>query len=601
MSNLSLPDLYAYSLENSELFDTHLLLEDEIRQIEVAAHRAVLNLNCLYFHTKSSFEKKVFTASDLNLSVEKIIVPDAFSAYDLILSFYGIDSNCGRREEWERKIFKVLSQDYFQTRKGWEESYLDLCRLEVNSEQAFADMLLAVRLVEQRMKIFEPSHDYSLAANVVENRGSFPLPPSYQAWVEEKEYVSEWEVAWMQNGLLHTYHPKKGKNTESNHFSTLLQGKEISCARSLLSPDKKTEVFLHRETKRVLVWDKKTMEWAVWQMNARQLECPHVFPRLNESYLLDCGFLQSGKYYYDNISFNGKSIIMYDEDDMVFFNPLNLKDGDEIIVFPEDEAVEDEEDEEDDEEDEEDEEDKDKDKDKEDKEEDQKITYSKYLKGTKMHASRFSWIHEWMYKGLKEEDLELNFIGPSINNILLHFEYTAYISGVVKRGLATILYKKSSDFDLTGYKKDYMFTQKHVLVDYKKYPEIFSWEKKESDFSLGDALYECEAFQVKATIIFPHGNLTILCENHFDLSVTFRRKGFSAEGEKWEKGELLYKNVFPRMKIHPDFYLQFSPNGKYLFFCRKGELICLDWMKVENSSPEDLRVVASGVYGFITM
>jgi len=578
MSYLSLSDLYFYSLEKPEFFDTHLLLEDETRQIEISAHRVVLDLSSLYFRNKSNFEKRAISVEGSKAERGKMIVPDAFSAYDLILSFYGIESNCGQREEWQRKIFKVLSQDYFQTLKGWEESYLDLCLVEIDSQRGFADLLLANRLLEQGMRIFEPSHDYSLAVNVVKNRGNIPLPPSYQAWIEEKKYVSEWKVAWMQGGLLHTYHPKTGERIESDYFSASLQGEEIPYARNLLSPDKETEVVLHRETRRVLVWDRKSMEWAIWQMDE------DIGPKIESksSNLLDCGVLIGGGKGY-KISFNGGNIILYEENEGIeIFHPLNLGNvskGDENEIK----------------------------------------TYSGKLKGI---ANSFQCDYEHDYdwedvnymkkyipyyrEGEERDYFSLTVICPSADHNFLHFrcyssvyQYSSCENEKFK-GVTTIeLLEERAIIKDLGYDKEYMITKNEVLVDCG--PKVRFFSGVEGELSLGKATYDCEGFRVEASVKIPRKKESLFDEKHFDLSVTYRRKDFSAEGEKWKEGELLYEKIFPRMKIHPDFCLQFSPDGKYLFFCRNDELVCLDWLKVETPCSEDLRVFARGLNSFIVM
>ncbi len=81
--------------------DIELVFSNGTQQVTVQAHKLVLASGCDYFHKMFNFNRDITTT--------KIIVDEPNVAYDVIASFYGINSNSKNYPEWRHvlEIFKT--------------------------------------------------------------------------------------------------------------------------------------------------------------------------------------------------------------------------------------------------------------------------------------------------------------------------------------------------------------------------------------------------------------------------------------------------------------------------------------------------------------
>ncbi len=88
-------------LTNKRYTDIELVFSNSTHQITMGAHKAILASSCQYFGKMFNFNGDITTT--------KIIVDEPNIAYDIILSFYGINSNSSNYPEWQYilEIFKT--------------------------------------------------------------------------------------------------------------------------------------------------------------------------------------------------------------------------------------------------------------------------------------------------------------------------------------------------------------------------------------------------------------------------------------------------------------------------------------------------------------
>lgn len=87
--------------------DLKLTLEDATAQITIDVHKIILYRACVYF------EKLLTSFREKDLEEFTIGVPNAYVCYDIIMGFYGVDTNCGDLEKWKHALVRIKCYDFF--------------------------------------------------------------------------------------------------------------------------------------------------------------------------------------------------------------------------------------------------------------------------------------------------------------------------------------------------------------------------------------------------------------------------------------------------------------------------------------------------------
>ena len=102
MNNNKLIDAY-----DKQLFtDLKLILTDESNTITMLIHKIILFANCTYF------EKMLTGYKEAEQNEIVIHVPNAYVAYDIIISFYGKEANYGNLPKWKHILETIICSDF---------------------------------------------------------------------------------------------------------------------------------------------------------------------------------------------------------------------------------------------------------------------------------------------------------------------------------------------------------------------------------------------------------------------------------------------------------------------------------------------------------
>lgn len=98
-----LPNLY----NSGDLADIELIISDDYQTINIQVHRLILYLNCDYF------QRMFQNWSEKEKCVINIQVPNASICHDIILSFYGIESNISDLSDFNYNLEMIKCKDFF--------------------------------------------------------------------------------------------------------------------------------------------------------------------------------------------------------------------------------------------------------------------------------------------------------------------------------------------------------------------------------------------------------------------------------------------------------------------------------------------------------
>ena len=96
-------------LDNQVLIDIRVILHDHQNEITIDLHKSILYAGSVYFQKLFTFHKN--TLNELRIFFCE--VPNAFVAYDIIMSFYGRTTNIGKLEPWRWLLESVKCYDFF--------------------------------------------------------------------------------------------------------------------------------------------------------------------------------------------------------------------------------------------------------------------------------------------------------------------------------------------------------------------------------------------------------------------------------------------------------------------------------------------------------
>lgn len=96
-----------YDAYENELYtDIILILIDDNTKIKIKLHKLVLHYSCIYF-------RKLFTNfKEKDTDKIEINVPNAYATYDIIMSFYGQNTNIGNLPQWQHTLELIRCKDY---------------------------------------------------------------------------------------------------------------------------------------------------------------------------------------------------------------------------------------------------------------------------------------------------------------------------------------------------------------------------------------------------------------------------------------------------------------------------------------------------------
>ena len=134
MDSIKLKEIF----DNKLFSDLELILSDDEGCITMNIHKNILYLNSEYF------EILLTKFKDHSSNKISINVPSRFASYDVIASFYKLNTNLGQYAEDVHILWKIKCHDYFQTK--YDHLIKALWNVKVSSED-FDLLMDVVRLI----------------------------------------------------------------------------------------------------------------------------------------------------------------------------------------------------------------------------------------------------------------------------------------------------------------------------------------------------------------------------------------------------------------------------------------------------------------------